>query len=116
MNRLRSVSRGRHALREDASLRWWRHRRPKDLVAGDVATVRTALSGATTLRGPRWRLAKAGDAAAAIRLALLKKPSRSGARTDLVMSALLVCAADGNEAAAVVLAWARTRMRRRQVP
>jgi hypothetical protein len=86
-------------------LSWWRSRRAAFFNAAAARTLRDALATIAIIDEPSWRQATAGDAAAAIGLALRLHPQRSSATGyDLVMSALAACAADGNEAAALVMA------------
>lgn len=73
--------------------------------AAAVATMREALSAITIINEPLWRKAAAGDAAAAIALALRLDPERLPETAfDLVLTALAACAADGDDAAALVMA------------
>lgn len=73
--------------------------------------LRTALSLAMWPGQPDWRAAAKGDAVVAIRLAFLTmaQPAPSAWAIDLAASALLLCAAEGNPAARLVLEHFRRR-------
>jgi translation elongation factor EF-Ts len=59
---------------------------------------------------PGWHAAARGDAAVAVRIALRVAAGRPSPLTiDLVGSALLLCAAEGNAAAQVTLQYLRRR-------
>lgn len=104
----RDLWRHRHARRARAALSWWRERPPEHLNDADIASIRAALLQFAWPGERQWHLAQRGDAAAAIRLALLDA-IQAAERTDLVMSCLLVAAATGSDAARLVLTWSKTR-------
>jgi hypothetical protein len=90
--------------RDASSLSWWRTRRAVFFDAAAARTLRHALATIAIINEPAWRDAVEGDAASAIGLALRLHPRRSSAiGFDLVMSAVAACAADGNDAAALVM-------------
>jgi hypothetical protein len=91
---------------------WWR-RLPAPVFTGvHVAVIRRAIVGITIISEPYWPAAVKGDPAAAVGVALRaikhrRWPSPGG---DLVMSALLRCAIEGSDTAALVLEYALGRM------
>lgn len=86
----------------------WRTLDPDAVRPRTLRSVRTALHGTVQMHDRRWPAARAGNAAAAVGVALrfLAEFEPDGPDADLVMSALLVCAAEGDPAAACVLAHA----------
>src|SRR3954447_22953687 len=86
-------------------LRWWRWRRSKDVGPTELRALRETLRTIVRSDERSWSDALAGDAAAAVRLALLNER-----RTDAVMSALLFCATLGDPAANFVLRRAVARI------
>ena len=95
------------------SLRWWRRRNFVQAARNGVAELRGALSLTMWPGRSDWRVAARGDAATAIRLglAVLAAASPSAWTIDLAGSALLLCVAEGNPVAGLVL----SRLRRRFV-
>jgi hypothetical protein len=97
----------------ESPLRWWRERPPGALGRSEIAAVKASIAHIAIPGEPRWSHARGGDPAAAVRLALTHDMrSHDADRTDLVMSALLVCAARGDGAARLVLLRQRIRIRR----
>lgn len=96
---------------QKSSLQWWREGQPYRLGDSQVASLRAVLSRIAFLDSPDWRLAVAGDAALAVRIALHLASShrRRPWAIDYAASALLLCAAGGDAAAAVTLAYLRRR-------
>jgi hypothetical protein len=73
-----------------------------DLMA--LREMRATLSTIAILEEPTWRSAAGGNAAAAIGLALRLNPARSTSIAyDLIVTALAICAAEGNAAACIVM-------------
>jgi hypothetical protein len=71
-----------------------------------VAELRTALQTIAMIEEPTWRAAATGDASAAIGLALRLVPGKSSPMAyQLVMTALVACAAEGNTAACIVMTY-----------
>ena len=96
-----------HAHDKASPLAWWRTAPPSRLDASHCDTLGQSLSQIAVLGEPGWRRAVAGDAAEAIGIALpLIHSGESGSRLDIVMSAVLLCALQGNPAAALLLAHA----------
>jgi len=96
-----------HALDKTSPLAWWRTVPPSRLGATHRYALRRSLSQIAILGQPGWQRAVAGDAAEAIGIALpLILSGESGSRLDIVMSAVLLCALQGNPAAALLLAHA----------
>ncbi|MDI1342718.1 MAG: hypothetical protein PSV22_01270 [Pseudolabrys sp.] len=89
-----------------SSLQWWREAQPYRLDESQAASLRSVLSRIAYLDSPDWRLAVAGDAARAVHIALRTAAShrRRHLAIDYAASALLLCAAGGDTAAAVTLA------------
>lgn len=92
-------------------LQWWRAAQPCSLDKSQAASLRSLLSRIAFLDSPDWRFAVAGDAAPAVQIALHMAASHSRRlwAIDYVASALLLCAAGGDRAAAVTLAYLRRR-------
>jgi hypothetical protein len=83
---------------------WWRLTPATAFDAIALREMRAALSKINMLGEPRWKDAATGDAAASIHIALSMRRKKSAeARYDLAMTALAVCAADGNAAACLVM-------------
>lgn len=96
-----------HALDKAFPWDWWRTTPPNRFDASHRYALRQSLSQIVVLGEPRWQRAVAGDAAEAIGIALpLIHSGESGSRLDIVMSAVLLCALQGNPAAALLLAHA----------
>jgi hypothetical protein len=92
-----------HLLRRPATQLW----RLAPAAAFDVMALRemrATLSTIAILEEPTWRSAAGGNAAAAIGLALRLNPARSTSIAyDLIVTALAICAAEGNAAACIVM-------------
>jgi hypothetical protein len=92
-----------HLLRCPATQLW----RLTPATAFDVMALhemRATLSTIAILEEPTWRSAAGGNAAAAIGLALRLNPARSTSIAyDLIVTALAICAAEGNAAACLVM-------------
>lgn len=98
------------ALAGGAPLQWWRQTEPKTHDATVNAALRAILGGVAMLGEPSWHAAARGDAAKAVRIALLVAAGRpSPLAVDLAGSALLLCASEGNAAALVALHHLRRR-------
>ncbi|WP_342738793.1 hypothetical protein [Bradyrhizobium sp. B117] len=94
---------------------WWRLRSPHDLSMRDVRAIREALLETDLVRDCDWFRAVAGDAAAAIGIAIkgLKSHGMKDPVTDAIVSAVLCCAVEGNPGAKVVMIsalWRRARI------
>jgi hypothetical protein len=88
----------------ETPLRWWRKRQPNALRSFEIAAITKTIANVALIGEPHWPGARIGDAASAVRLALDHDLRQHGGhRTDLIMSALLVCAARGDGAARLVL-------------
>jgi len=69
-----------------------------------IAAIRQSLAAIALIDEPRWSAALAGDAAAAVGVAVRSMPvERITCRTDMVMSALCLSALLGSAAACLVL-------------
>lgn len=93
-------------------LHWWR-RLPADIFTGSHLTIiRRAISGFDFIGERYWPAAVKGEPAAAIAVALwtIKRRRRPSPGLDLIMSALLRCAIEGNATAILVLAHVLDRM------
>ena len=84
-------------------LRWWRTIAPRNVRVPALRVMETALSKVAMLGEARWRDAVAGDAAAAIAIALSARHEET-LKFDLAMTALVVCGRQGSAAACIVLA------------
>lgn len=90
-----------------ATLVWWRTLKADELELCDVTKLRQCMQGFQILREPGWSDAVRGDAAAAIGIAVrvaLMQPCIEPV-LDLVMSAVLGPAVEGNGAAQHFLAY-----------
>jgi hypothetical protein len=88
------------------SLHWWRTLPAPALTGEHMETLGKTLSVFLILGEPQWKSAVAGDAAAAVGVALRVTKDREAptAAVDIVMTALLRPAVAGDPAAALVLA------------
>jgi hypothetical protein len=91
-------------------LRWWRTI-PADAFDDSTARIlREAIAVIAIIDEPTWHAAASGQVAAAVGLALRLNPQRtSAALYDLIMTALLACAAEGDAAACLAMAHALRR-------
>jgi hypothetical protein len=84
--------------------KWWRTFHAEEFDQSRVSILRTTLSTIAILEEPTWRSAAGGNIAAAIGLALRLNPDRSTSTAyDLIVTALAICAAEGNAAACLVM-------------
>jgi hypothetical protein len=92
-------------------LRCWRTCPPADIVNEHVNRLRKELTRRAELNCSTWIGAGGVDAAVAIRMALdsTRRGEADGGSFDAIMSALLICAAEGDAAAIVVLAYVLRR-------
>lgn len=94
----------------------WRRCDPGDIAPATIAEVERAVAGAALLlHHPRWPEALRGDPAATVAAAVdvLRRHPPGTAAADLAMSGLLVHAARGDAAAALVLAHGLAALARR---
>jgi hypothetical protein len=86
-------------------LRWWRSI-PADAFDTSTARIlREAIAAVAIIDEPTWRDAATGQVAAAVGLALRLNPQRtSAALYDLIMTALLACAAEDDATACLAMA------------
>jgi hypothetical protein len=93
-------------------LYWWRQLPAPAFTAVHVAVIRRAITGFCLLNEPNWPSAAKGDPAAAVGVALRAIKRRRGPSkdVDLEMSALLRCAIEGSDTAALVLEYVLGRM------
>ena len=85
-------------------LRWWRTMPPGMFRSDDRQALQDILSGTAIIGERDWKYARRGCAASAFRIALPMIPIvRSGPVVDLAMSAVLLCALNGNGAASGVM-------------
>jgi hypothetical protein len=84
--------------------RWWRGIAAPNFHVMALGAMQAAIEKVEMLGEPRWRDAVAGDAAAAVGMALLfDRQKASPGKLDLVMTALVINACDGNATACVML-------------
>jgi hypothetical protein len=84
--------------------RWWRGIAAPNFHVMALGAMQAAIEKVEMLGEPRWRDAVAGDAAAAVGMALLfNRQKASPGKLDLAMTALVINACDGNATACVVL-------------
>lgn len=87
-----------------SSLLWWRCVRAENFHEMALRDMRLSIAKVELFSEPRWQKAVTGDAAAAIGIALSMRPEDSfHQKFDVAMTALVVCAAEGNAAACIVL-------------
>ena len=85
-------------------IRWWRLKAATGLEKRALRMMRAVFSKIEMLGEPQWKAAVKGDPAACIRISLNLRPENfADARFDLAMTALAICAADGNAAACLVM-------------
>jgi hypothetical protein len=85
-------------------LRWWRTMPPGMFTSDDRQALQDILSATAIIGEREWKYARRGCAASAFGIALPMIPIvRSGPIVDLAMSAVLLCALNGNGAAAGVM-------------
>ncbi|MFC7702383.1 hypothetical protein ACFQX9_37645 [Bradyrhizobium sp. GCM10028915] len=93
------------------ALGWWRNTRADNFHAPSLDEMKAAVANIAMLAEPRWRDAASGDAAAAIALVLAMGPENSHAlKFDICMTALVICACEGDAASCVVIAWVLRRL------
>jgi hypothetical protein len=86
------------------AIAWWRTMRADRLDTHSAKALRDALATIAILDEPAWPAAVRGDPSAAIGLALRLNPQRSTETAyDLVMTAVAACAAEGSDAACLVM-------------
>jgi hypothetical protein len=69
-----------------------------------LGAMKAAVEKVEMLGEPRWRDAVTGDAAAAVGMAILfDRQKATPGKLDLAMTALVICACEGNATACVVL-------------
>lgn len=93
-------------------LHWWRRLPAPAFTTVHLAVIRRAIAGFSTIGEPHWSAAAKGNPAAAVGVALraIKRCRKSNPSFDLTMSALLRCAIEGSNTAALVLEHALGRM------
>lgn len=83
---------------------WWRTMNAERFDARSAKALRETLAAVAILDEPAWPAAVRGDPSAVIGLALRLNPQRStDIAYDLVMTAVAACAAEGNDAACLVM-------------
>lgn len=88
-------------------LSWWRNIRAEHFDSSIAKILREHISVVAIIGEPAWDAAVAGDAAVAIGLALRLNPDSSApVIRDLIMTALLACAAEDNSAACLAMSHA----------
>jgi hypothetical protein len=93
------------------ALRWWRSTRAFNFHAPALSQMRAAIANVAMLGEPRWSDAAAGDPAAAVAIALAMGPANSHAlKFDMCMTALVVCACEGDAASCLVIAYMLKRL------
>jgi hypothetical protein len=94
-------------------LAWWRSVAATDYDESAVAAMRGAIANVHMLNEPRWRDALVGDVSSASKLALSIDPRGPyPLKRDLAMTALVVCAYEGDPTACVVVGSVISRLRR----
>jgi hypothetical protein len=86
-------------------LEWWRTMPANHLGEGPQCVLREMLDKVSLVKRRQWLSAMRGDAATSIAVAIEVMPiNRITLEVDLMMTALMVCALDGNSGAVLVLA------------
>jgi hypothetical protein len=84
--------------------RWWRGIAAPNFHVMALGAMQAAIEKVEMLGEPRWRDAVTGDAAAAVGMAILfDRQKATPGKLDLAMTALVICACEGNATACVVL-------------
>jgi len=106
-----SATAGRQPMSRIPPLRWWRGERRRLPDVSAIGHLRDTLTTVYLPQVPRWPAAVGGnaDAAVSIGLYVAADPTSPGWLLDHVGSLLLMCAAEGCEAAARVLRHLRRR-------
>lgn len=93
------------------ALRWWRSTRADNFHAPAMGQMKAAVANVAMFAEPRWRDAASGDAAAAIAIVLAMGLENSHAlKFDICMTALVICACEGDAASCLVIAWVLRRL------
>lgn len=93
------------------ALRWWRVTKADNFHAPSLGQMKAAVANIAMLAEPRWRAAASGDAAAAIAIVLaMGTENYSTLKFDICMTALVVCACEGDAASCLVIAWVLRRL------
>lgn len=93
------------------ALRWWRNTRAENFHAPALGQMKAAVANIAMLAEPRWRDAASGDAAAAVAIVLAMGVQNSHAlKFDISMTALAICACEGDAASCLVIAWVLRRL------
>lgn len=83
---------------------WWRSIAAPNYHSMALGAMKAAVQKVEMLGEPSWRDAVAGDAAAAVGMAIIfDRQKATPGKLDLVMTALVICACEGNATACVVL-------------
>jgi hypothetical protein len=84
--------------------KWWRSIAAPNFHLMALGAMQAAIEKVEMLGEPRWSKAVAGDAASAVGMALaFDRMQASSGKFDLVMTALVICASEGDATACVVL-------------
>lgn len=93
------------------ALRWWRSTRADNFHAPSLSQMKAAVANVAMLAEPRWHDAISGDASAAIAIVLAMGIHNSHTlKFDICMTALVVCACEGDAASCLVIAWVLRRL------
>jgi len=95
-------------------VQWWRTKTPIEFNKVHAREIRQALITSTVVCDGNWLMAATGDAATAIGLAIasLRRCGMMNPLADIVMSAVLCCAIEGDPTARVVIMSALRRRAR----
>lgn len=93
------------------ALRLWRNSRAESLRALALGQMKATVTDVSMLAEPRWRDAVSGDASAAIAIVMAMGMRNSQTlKFDLCMTALVICACEGDAASCLVIAWVLRRL------
>jgi len=93
------------------ALGWWRCTRADNFHTPSLGQMKAAVANVAMLAEPRWREAASGDSAAAIAIVMAMGMHNSQTlKFDLCMTALVICACEGDAASCLVIAWVLRRL------
>jgi hypothetical protein len=91
--------------------RWWRSIAAPNFHSMALGAMKAAVEKVEMLGEPSWRDAVAGDAAAAVGTAILfDRQKAAPGKLDLAMTALVVCACEGDAASCLMIAYMLKRL------
>lgn len=90
---------------------WWRSIAAPNFHSMALGAMKAAIENVEMLGEPSWRDAVAGDAAATVGMAILfDRQKAAQGKLDLAMTALAICACEGDAASCLVIAYMLKRL------